>query len=63
MSNGALLRRVRKQVASLVVLVDEMKMILVVFCARKPRMVLKASFLMKCASSTSRRWKFCPRML
>lgn len=26
-------------------------------------MVLKASFLMKCASSTSSKWKFCPRML
>nr|DBA07393.1 TPA_asm: m88.6 sORF 4 [Murid betaherpesvirus 1]DBA07847.1 TPA_asm: m88.6 sORF 4 [Murid betaherpesvirus 1] len=40
-----------------------MKMIFVVFWARKPRIVLKASFLMKCASSTIKRLKFCPRML
>lgn len=63
MSNGAEVSFVRKHVLSLVVFVEEMKIIFVVFCARNPRMVLKASFLIKCASSTIRRLKFCPRML
>lgn len=58
MSKGADVSFVKKQVLSLVVLVDEIKMILVVFWAKKPRMVLNASFLIKCASSTINRLKF-----
>lgn len=63
MSNGADVNFVRKHVLSLVVFVEEINIIFVVFCARKPKIVLNASFLIKCASSTMRRLKFCPRML